>query len=297
MKGVATVWQNPLVPDVLYRKVNNMKAKRARRLPMALAVIAALSASPAAAQGALDANYQLSIAGLPVGTGAWKIDFADDSYAMAVSGKVSGLLQAISTGDGTAAIRGGIAGSRLSPQSYMLNVRTRKKADVVQMALANGAVRQVAIEPPPEPKAGVVPLTEAHKRGVIDPISAAVVPRGNGDGASPDACQRTIPVFDGRQRYDLTMSYKRTEKVRTAGFEGNAVVCRVLYNPIGGYEPQKSGTKFLKETKDIEMAFVPVPGTRFLAMYRIQIPTFFGVAVLEPTRFQVNAKTARPVGQ
>ena len=109
-------------------------------------------------------------------------------------------------------MRGGLAGSRIVPQSYAIAIRTKKKTDSVRMALAGGAVRNLAIEPPPEPKPERIPLTEAHKRGVLDPISAGMVPRGNGDGVAPDACQRTLAVFDGRQRYDLALSYKRTEQ-------------------------------------------------------------------------------------
>ncbi len=263
-------------------------------LAVSVLVWAVLASGPALAQGKLEAAYRLTVAGLPVGTGAWTIEFAGDQYVMAATGKVTGLMQAFSDGDGSAAVRGSIAGVRVAPQSYSLDIRTRKRVDSIRMALAGGAVRTIAIEPPPEPREKMIPITEAHKRRVLDPISAAVVPRGAGDGISPEACQRTLPVFDGRQRYDLTMSYKRTERVKAPGYDGSAVVCRVLYNPIGGYEPERSSTKFLKETRDIEMWFVPVPGTKFLAMYRISIPTQLGTAVLEPTRFSADAKTARP---
>lgn len=272
-----------------------MKAKIAySRVAGLIALALASVPSAASAGGRLEANYRLTVAGLPVGAGGWTIDFDDDNYTMAVNGRVTGLMQAFSNGDGTASVRGSLTGTRVAPQSYTINIRTRKKNDTVRMALAGGAVRALSIEPPSEPKPEAIPLSEAHKRGVLDPISAAVIPRGGGDGIQADACQRTLPVFDGRQRYDLAMSYKRTERAQAAGYEGSAVVCRVMYSPVSGHEPNKSGTKFLRETRDIEMWFVPVPGTKFLAMYRIQIPTFIGMAILEPTRFNLSTRSVRP---
>jgi hypothetical protein len=41
------------------------------------------------------------------------------------------------------------------------------------------------------------------------------------------------------------------------------------------------------------MRFAPVPGTRFLAMVRISIPTMMGTAVLEATRFNVEPKATQ----
>jgi hypothetical protein len=34
-----------------------------------------------------------------------------------------------------------------------------------------------------------------------------------GADLSPDACQRTLPIFDGLLRYDVKLAYKRVDKV------------------------------------------------------------------------------------
>ena len=62
-----------------------------------------------------------------------------------------------------------------------------------------------------------VPLTEAHKRGVTDLFSAGLALRAGSDGMAPEACRRTASVFDGRQRFDLIMSFKRMESVKAEG--------------------------------------------------------------------------------
>ena len=262
-------------------------------------MLLALAAVPAAADGKLEANYRVTLAGLTIGNGSWTVDVGEDAYTMAASGKVTGLMSALSSGGGTAAARGSIAGTRITPQSYAISIQTEKDRHRADGAGRRGGA-QPTVEPPLEPKGPGrrVPLTDAHKRGVLDPISAAIIPRGGGDGLGADACQRTLAVFDGKQRYDLAMSYKRTENVKVPkGYEGKAVVCRVMYQPIAGHEPERSSIKFLAETRDIEMSFVPMPGSRFLVMYRISIPTQIGTAVLEATRIrwsQRGASGARP---
>ena len=49
-----------------------------------------------------------------------------------------------------------------------------------------------------------IPVTDAHRHGVIDPMTASLIRvPGNGDLMTPEACGRATSVFDGRMRYDL----------------------------------------------------------------------------------------------
>jgi hypothetical protein len=77
------------------------------------------------------------------------------------------------------------------------------------------------------------------------------------------------------------------------GYEGPAVVCGIRFNPIGGHEPGKSGIRFLRETKDMEIWYAPIAGTHFVAMYRIMMPTQIGIASIEATRFVAAPVTVR----
>ena len=98
-------------------------------------------------------------------------------------------------------------------------------------------------------------MTEAHRRGVIDPMTASLlrVP-GTGDPVAPEACQRTISVFDGRMRYDLQAAFKRMDQVKAEkGYEGPAVVCAVHFTPIAGFVPIAPRIKYLIEQRDIEV--------------------------------------------
>src|SRR5262245_59328223 len=58
------------------------------------------------AQGKLDARYTVTLAGLPIGRGAWVIDIGEESFTASASGATSGLLQVFASGHGQSASRG-----------------------------------------------------------------------------------------------------------------------------------------------------------------------------------------------
>src|SRR5579863_6939693 len=79
---------------------------RARDGLCALALLLAVSAEAALAQSRLDAQYVATLAGIPVGKGAWTIEIADDAYSASAFGGTSGLLKAFAAGSGTATAQG-----------------------------------------------------------------------------------------------------------------------------------------------------------------------------------------------
>lgn len=272
--------------------VRQIKTRRAAKL-LVSALLLGGTVDAASAQSRFEGHYRASLAGLPIGSGTWIVDFADDSYTMAVSGHASGLLKAFSTGDGKAAVRGLLSGTKLAPTSYAITVHTRTRKDEVKMTFAGGNVKEVEVEPPVDPDPARVPLTERQKRGVLDPITVGIVPAAAAGGVGPEVCRQTANVFDGRMRFDLALSYKRMEKVKTEkGYEGQAVVCTVTYQPLGGHNPERGAIKFLRNSRDMELWFAPVAGTKFVAMYRIIVPTILGPAMLEATRFNSTPRPA-----
>lgn len=268
------------------------------RLPQAmLACGLVLGAVPASAQGRLDAKYEASLAGLPIGKGAWVVEIADDQFSSAVSGAATGLMKSIGGGHGSGTAQGRIVAGQLVPQSYVSTVNYGKKAETIRIALAGGNVKETAIEPEPPPTPNRIPVTDAHRRNVLDPMTGALLKvGGNGDPLGPDACRnKTISVFDGRMRYDLRLDFKRMGAVKVAkGYHGPVLVCSVYFTPIAGYVPDRYSIKYVAAQRDMEIWFAPVAGTRVLAPFRISIPTPLGTGVIEATEF-VSAPTQAAV--
>jgi hypothetical protein len=154
------------------------------------------------------------------------------------------------------------------------------------MSLAGGNIKDFSIDPQPPEDPSKIPVTDAHKRGVSDPMTASLVHvPGTGEPVSAEACGATNAIFDGRMRYDLSMEFKRIEAIKVDGYQGPVVVCAIYFAPIAGYDPNRSAVKYLAAQRHMELWLAPIAGTRVLVPYRLTIPTPLGTGKLEATRF------------
>ena len=251
---------------------------------------------PAPALGRLEAQYTATIAGIPVGRGNWIVEISDDQYTAAASGTTTGVIKFFTGAHGTSAAHGTVNGGQPIPTSYGATIIYGQKTDDVQMALAGGNVTDYAVEPPLPPADDRIPVTEADRHGVFDPMTSMLNRvAGSGDPVSPDACNRKVAVFDGRVRYDLHSEFKRMEKVKAErGYEGPAVVCAVYFTPVSGYVPDRPAIRYLVQLREAEVWLAPISGTRVLVPFRFSMPTPLGVGLLQATEFVSVAQAPHP---
>jgi hypothetical protein len=242
---------------------------------------------PASAQGRLDAQYEATLSGIPIGKGAWTIDIGDDQFSASAFGGTSGLLKSFTGGSGTGAAQGRVVNGNPVATNYSATTTTSKKSEAIHLVLANGNIKESGIDPEPPVDPDRLPVTEAHRRGVYDPMTGSMlrVP-GTADPLTPEACRTGAAIFDGRMRYDLKLDFKRMETVKAErGYRGPVVVCAVFFSPVAGYIPDRPVIKYLAAQRNIEIAFAPVAGTRILVPFWMKIPTPLGQAMLEATQF------------
>ncbi len=180
-------------------------------------------------------------------------------------------------------VSGALQAGRPLSNGYALSANNSQISRTIQIAMAQGNIGQVAIEPPFEPKDDRVPVLEHHRRNVADPVSALLMPvAGNGDMLSPQNCNRTIPVFDGVQRFDIIMSSAGARPVNEPqrGYVGHALVCNVRYAPIAGHRPIPA-TEFMTKNREMSVWLVPVEGSRTLIPWRIQVRTQLGTLLID----------------
>jgi hypothetical protein len=256
------------------------------------------AAAPALADARLDVRYKASLTalsdvkGVEIGRGALTLDITDDGYAAAGSAHVTGLARLVSKGEGSVAARGSLVNGRISPLSYSSTSEADKKEEEVRITMANNTVTEFAVSPPTKPADDRVPVTEEHRQGVVDPMSAAVIiVAGSGDVLAPETCNRTVPIFDGRQRYDLVFSYERTEPAKNVkGYSGPMLVCRVDYRPISGHRASRLQVKYMEDNKNMFVWLAPVSGTRVLFPIRVSIVTLVGIVLVEAETFAAEAR-------
>jgi hypothetical protein len=109
-------------------------------------------------------------------------------------------------------------------------------------------------------------------------------------GSNPNPCDRRLPIFDGKERFDLVLSYKGQMKVneqQPSGQPAIAHVCRVKYQPIAGHKVDTENS-FMATTDAIEVALRPIPSANVLIPYQITIPTLVGYATLVSKRVEIE---------
>ncbi len=246
------------------------------------------------AQARLEARYTASLAGITLGEGSWLVDVREDRFSAEAKGSTSGLARFFSSGHGTTASRGAIKNGQFAPAKYAISVKWGKKFEDLRMNIADGAVKDLSIEPPMVEHPDRIRVTEAHRRNVLDPMTGSLLRvAGKGDLMAPEVCKQHAPIFDGRMRYDLTLAYKRIEQVKTAGYSGPALVCAIYFAPLAGYVPNRSAVKYLIDQRDMETWLVPIAGTRVLIPFKVVIPTPVGMGILQATQLAVSPLPSR----
>lgn len=204
----------------------------------------------------------------------------------------------VSSSQGAATATGALTQGRVTPASYANTSANSKETRTVRMAMAGGAVRGVDIAPPFTENAGRVPLTDEHKRGVLDPLSALVMPvAGTEPLVGPGACNRSLPIFDGYTRFDVSLSYRGTRAVKTKGYDGPVAVCAVRYVPIAGHRPNRKPTQFMANNRDMEVWLAPLNGTRVVVPYRISVATMVGTTVIEALEVSLGGGSSATASQ
>ncbi|HXG77911.1 MAG TPA: DUF3108 domain-containing protein [Methyloceanibacter sp.] len=235
-------------------------------------------AQKVAADEHIEARYRVDLAGLSLGTFAVTARLNGAAYEVSANGEFSLLAGILYRATGTTASEGQWAKEGPKPSRFTVTFDNGSKKESRELVFARGAVTKILLHPR-KTKIGKrqVPVTKDQLEDVLDPLSAAFLyaPPGGSEGT---VCDRTVPVFDGKQRFDIVLKPKRTEALEEApaGLSGNAAVCQVKYVPIGGYRPDHAGVKYVMANDDIEVWLVRLKGNALYFPYRIVMPTAWG---------------------
>jgi hypothetical protein len=266
------------------------RAARTAMLATTLAAVTAALHDRAHAEGKLDASYTISFARLEVGDIFATVVFGDSNYAISARGRAGGVMKALIDGEGSFAARGTLKDGYPLPTTFTSKIVSSVETSEVTMVLDEGRVKELTAIPPPNTNA--VPVTEANRQGIVDPLTAMLFSTAvGGESLSQAACRQTLPIFDGRQRFDLKLGFKRMDKVTAEkGYAGPVVVCSVTYEPIAGHRSSAALVKYLSEGREMEMALAPIAGTRFLVPFRVSAVSMIANLVIVANRFEITAQ-------
>jgi hypothetical protein len=211
------------------------------------------------------------------------------------TGKASGVLSVLVNGEGSVVTQGAVVNGNLNPSSFTSNIVDDEGKSELRIVFERGVAKEViAQEPPSTPDR--VPITDADRRGVADPLSAMLIPVKPGDDAlSTTNCDRVLAIFDGRRRYDLALSFKRLDKIMIQGGRSwNVLVCGVILQPISGHRPDSTLVKYVAGRRNMELWFAPIAGTSIIAPVRVLLPTLIGTLKIQADQFEAGPSPVTP---
>ncbi|MFO7477577.1 MAG: DUF3108 domain-containing protein [Methyloceanibacter sp.] len=236
--------------------------------------------------------YRVDIGNFNLGNFKFTTTLRGDTYEMRGEGRFSILEGLVYDWRGATAGSGRVTDTGPEPASYAFSFSEgSKKSERLRMTFDGRAVSDVSIVPRSRPLPRTIPVTKEQLEGVLDPMSGAfLTATSNNPNGDLNVCNQTLAVFDGRQRYDLVVSPKRTTRVKRTtqgGYGGPAVVCGVKFIPIAGHQPDNPGIRLMAQSNEIEAWMIPVRGTNMYVPYRIVLPTPVGYGVALVTSIQV----------
>ncbi len=247
-----------------------------------------LGIKPAAAQS-FDVDYGLSLLGLHFGNASITGQFTGDHYKMRAGAKLVGIASMISRSSGAVTSSGTIEDGKILPATFASIMTDPRSTRTTRISIKDRDVTGLEIAPPLGPVPGRLPLTPASERGIIDPLSAALIVSANSKAPfGPQACDRTMPIFDGFVRYNIVMSFASLTAIHVRGYKGPAVICKVHYQPIAGYVPSRPQLRYMQKHENIRIWLAPVLGTNLSVPLHVRIATIIGTIDLMAKTFTSN---------
>ncbi len=251
-----------------------------------LLACAALFAEPALAGAKplpekVTATYKVSFSVLgDIGTFRFNSTVNGEAYALAAEAKID---TAVFDYFGAMTSMGSVISSVAKPGGYQFRYKQKailgkKKKRALEMAFDNTGVSDVTFVPPDPPSRKAIPVTKEQLRHVLDPLSA-VMALSLGNIARP--CEQTLPIFDGKQRFDVVFS--PTGGAKRAGADH---LCHVRLVAISGHKPGEGSASVING--DIEVVLRPVPKANILIPYRVTVPTIIGSAMLVSEKVEIT---------
>ncbi|HEX7776387.1 MAG TPA: DUF3108 domain-containing protein [Parvibaculum sp.] len=232
----------------------------------------------------VEAEFTVYVGGFLFARGTMAATFEGADYRLKTVLSTAGLPRAFYEAQFKLASEGRLADAHVKPAVYNSDSWDKSSARKVTLSYDGEGMPSLKAVPPYKPGdlSDVMPYQQL---GTQDPVSAALVPVVGGG----DPCDRSIPVFDGRRRYDLQLSRAGEVKMTPRGLKAPviAIACNIKYVPVAPIE-RKKFTEMLRQNDGMKVWLAPFNGGRVYMPVRLQLHTPLGGAVMELTHVAEN---------
>lgn len=276
--------------------------------PRAVALAAGLGAAlaglfplPALAQR-WQLDYRVHVGGVAVLDARAELTLTEGRYSVQINAATDGFLGRMFPWESQSLTVGTVRPEGVAPIRHTQSGILRGTPRTVTLDYgADGSVRAQVTPPPEEEDRDPVP--EALSRQTRDPLSGVVEVLLA--GLRGEGCQRKVPIYDGRRRYDMMFMDRGMTMVgvsRHSVFSGAARQCQVSYKPVAGYERtprqsfwQRGGHR--EERPPVDLWIAPVEGAGLPLPVRLETDSGFGGVVVHLTAARKSDLTAERPAQ
>ena len=232
------------------------------------------------------ADYTIYIGGLMAAQGTINATLDEGNYRVRSDLGVAGMPARLYSAHWNMTSEGNLADERLRPSRFYFHSNEKGKIKERELTYDSSGVPTPVFDPPEDDVVDILPF---ERRNALDPVSALLLPVAN----AGNPCNRRIPVFDGKRRYDLHLEFERDDQVTTRdnGYSGNAVVCSVRVTPRTGMK-QGSFTTMLQQRDNTRIWLAALDGEDIYIPVRIQVRTPIGAAVMDVVKLHHETPAA-----
>jgi hypothetical protein len=254
-------------------------------LALALLAFAPLPFASIGNAATITAEYSVKVRGFLVGQASFQADVSNKRYTMRFSARAKGFGRIFSDAETNATVGGRLGAERLMPTEYNHVWTEDGETETVEMRFSGHAVTTIDLEPPRKHPERYVPFTKESNANASDLVSAFLGPV---EKITDETCNRTLPLVDGRRRFDIRLSFDRFDSfaTRDGSFSSPVAVCSMHYTPVAGQRIDRPDNSILSGD-DTEVWIAPA-GEGFAIPTRIQLRRRAGRIVLEATSVATN---------
>jgi uncharacterized protein DUF3108 len=242
----------------------------------------------------LELSYDLYAGGISLGKAGMTARFQGNDYKANSTLETKGIVNAFWQSKIEAASNGVLTNDRVQPALYDSYSQNRK-AERRQVTLAFGPEGPKSMYSNPAYPETRYAVPESAQKKTLDPLSAVVFLTSALSSSDAKPCDAVAPIFDGRRRYDVGLSYvkKTTVKMDNGLYSGPAMVCQVHYNQIAGYQQT-----LVEQGKKLPPIYAWVaditskvdPSRHFKVPLRVWAETEYGIIVALAGQLKLDGK-------
>jgi len=261
-------------------------------LPYTQAAIAAGGASAEQGQqptSGLQMAMTIYAGGITIGKVDMDAKIVGDQYHVVSNLETSGVVNAFWQSQIQASSNGKISSHELQPTLYdSFYTGHTENHQEVSLSYDHGMPVHLYANPPYSTTGYEVKPED--QKSTFDPLSAVVF-IASGVGAEPNnPCSVKAPVFDGRRRYDITLTKVKDVDITMDNglYKGPGLECSIIYKQVSGYKPRVlKDANFPAITARVAV-FRSADGRSYAVPLRVWAKSQYGVIAAVVTSFKID---------